>query len=911
MSASLEDIKTIDIEEWLTLNTASSPTKLNQGQTPNAKNVYVDEKPGSVVTSKGFVKVGTIPSNLPPSLCVNFFRTSSGAQVFVVSDNATVWTTLDFQTFTSIITGLSSSFQLRGMVIRDKLWLTNGSDSVRVFDGTTVTVLNGTGGTPDVPKGRYIGFHDERVWMYHLPTDRSAVRFTALVDSSGAIITPDDADAWPTDNQIQISEGDSDFGTGLILYRGYLYAFKQYSIYRIIGYDEYTYSRVKTRASTGSRFAESLQIKDNLVHLVGVDGIYVFDGEDAVRISDIIDPDSADQVAFGFDDIQQPNTNDQFFQTADTADWNAGTISSNLSVDDSIYINAADSSQSDFQNGVTQTNLDLTTTPGAILLTNGTTGVSSENIALNKLANLTILGSGVSASIGSASFVTDGNLTNQFGFSGSGGRVRIVFDSTRSIIRLVLKSFKVNAGYFITFRNNANADGTGGTSLTPISVSSPFTMDVFGNTNSPVISTPTDITITFNATSSGSILFSGTPSSGPSAIMTMTEMQVYAPAFQSTGTFVSDALDLKEAPASLGFFNAGLTLNGQSTPTFFTQSSADGVTWDASVACTNGGAVGSTRRRYLRWGANLTSNGLTSPRIDDAYLVGQYISSIHNTGGSIFAWGPFEADYSPAGQTVNFYYRAAATSGAVLVASWSSIVPGGVISASTSNQYIQFKIEILSADLTHIPVIRSVTINWVSGTGTQPSTFQNVASAVWRNRYWLSVASSGATENDTILVRGKKTADFDSPWQLKDWNILSFVRFHGDFYGGSSLDGSIYKLDTGYSKDGEAMDAYFETQDFVYGGFYIQLSEVLVEVERLGPYELQVGVSADQGATWTELPVDLTESTYAPTYMKRLNFGISSDRLRFRVRTNAADQPFQVHRLIAFYSLSKARGSVR
>src|SRR4029077_3769540 len=128
--------------------------------------VWTDEKPGSIITAPGFIKVGQTPSNNPSPFCINYFNTSSGTQTFVISDNQTVWTTIDFQNFTAIITGLSSAFQLRGLVVRDKLWLTNGSDAVRVFDGSTVTVLDGSGGTtPNVPRGRYIAYHDERVWL--------------------------------------------------------------------------------------------------------------------------------------------------------------------------------------------------------------------------------------------------------------------------------------------------------------------------------------------------------------------------------------------------------------------------------------------------------------------------------------------------------------------------------------------------------------------------------------------------------------------------------------------------------------------------------------------------------------------------------------------------------------------------
>lgn len=903
MTAIQEDIKTIDIEEWLTLATAPSPTRLKQGQSPNMNNVWVDEKPGSVITAPGFVKVGTNPGNNASKMCLSFFKASTGTQQFIDMEGGGVYSTLDFITWTPITTFASSTYPIRGMVIRDKLWLTNGIDAVRVYDGTTTILLDGTGGTPDVPKGRYIGFHDERVWLYHLLTDRSSARFSALVDNTGAIIEPDNAAAWPIDNEIQISEGDADFGTGLILYRGYLYAFKQYSIYRIIGYDEYTYSRVKTRASTGTRFSESLQIKDNLVHLIGVDGIYVFDGEDAERISDIIAPSSGSQSAFGFNDIQQPNSNNQFFRITDTADWNTGTVPTNLHVDDSLALVAADDSQADFAAGATLTNVSTTDNPGFIQLNLSSSGVSSVNIALNALATL-VPGSG-GAVIGSANFVTDGNLVNVAGVTISnpaGSYIGITIPSGITIKTVVFK------GLIAAPDVQLRVDGVT-ISVLSISDSTNFVITAGDRIRQITnVSVRHDLTVTY-AVFSGTDMRFVTTSAGTTFQFSVTEIQVFTTAYNPAGQFISKTLDLSVAPASYGNFNVDVTLNGQTSPTFYTQSSADGVSWDAAVACTNGGAIGSTLRRYLRWRADFTSDGNNTPSIDAVYLMSQYISPVHNTGGSIFEWGPFESDRDQAGQIVNFYYRDATTSGGVLAAAWNSIVPGGVISSAVANQYIQFKIEILSGALTTLPIITSVTINWVEGTGIQPSALQNVASAIWGNRYWLSVAGEGATANDTIIISGKKTAN--SPWQLKDWPISSFTRFHDSFYGTSSVDGSIYKLDTGYSKAGEAMDSFLETGDFIFGGFFAALQEVLIETERLGPYSLYVGVSIDQGATWTELPVDLTVSTFSPTFIKRLNLSANSDRMRFRVRTNGADQPFQVHRFIASYTLGMSRGSIR
>jgi hypothetical protein len=921
MTSALEDMKPLDITDWLTLNTASSPTKLPIGQTPNANNTWVDEKPGSVITAPGYRKVGAIPSGNPVTFCINYFKASSGTQTFVVSDNATVWTTVDFQNFTVIIgtgssfTALSSAFQLRGMVIRDKLWLTNGSDSVHTFDGTTVVSLDGTGSTPTVPKGRYINYHDERVWLYHIPSNRSQVAFSVLTDSGGTIIAPDNANAWPSSNTLQISEGDADYGTGLLVYRGYLYLFKQYSIWRLIGYDEYTYTRVKCRASTGTRFNESLQVVDSLVHMIGVDGIYVFDGEEADRISDIIDPATASQSAFGFNQLQQPNSNNQFWEVAATADWNAGTKMTNVSVDDELAIAAADDSQADFQAGALFTNVDTAISPGNLSLAyvgSGGTG------PLVSVGNPFVFSGTANAYFGQFNYLTDGNRSNYFGITAGDdlniGRWQVDLGSVMAVGKVILRDwqfwrFDATLSAFIS-RIEVSSDGTNWISVGDLTLPTPtFLNGVFNGAfgTKGWITTIQDLTLSFTTVAARYVRWY-VQSNKPT--FRMTEFEVYKAGYQSSGKFISKPLDYGSAPASYGNFSADTTTYGEAI-TYFTQSSSDGTSWDSEVAVANGAAIGSTLKRYLRWGAYLySSTGVNSPLIDDVFVGTMYLSAIHNTGGSIFAWGPFEADYFLAGQQIKYYYRASTTAGGVPGASWNLIAPGGVPSVSVTLTYIQFKVEILGGAKANIAYVGSVTINWVKGTGVQPQTLQNVASFFWRNRYWMSAASSSSAYNDIILVRGKKT--FKSPWQLKDWPILSFCRYQDGFYGGSSVDGSIYQLDVGYSKDSAALDSFFETGDFTFMGNHIHCHEVELEVERTGSYNLKFGISIDRGATWTEYDVPVTASTFIPSYWVKLYIDPgTTPYIRFRVRTNGIDQPFEVHNLRAYYEIRTARGSLR
>jgi hypothetical protein len=912
MTSALEEAKTIEVAEWLTLATAPSPTKLKAGQTPYAFNTWVDEKPGSVITANGFIKVGALPSGKSGTFCTNYFKTSAGTQTFVVSDNATVWTTVDFQTFTPIITGLSILFQLRGVVIRDKLWLTNGNDSVRIFDGSVVTVLDGTGGTPNVPKGRYITYHDERVWIGHISSGRSQCYFSALTDASANIIAPDNASAWPNANFLQVSEGDADFLTGLLLYRGYLHFFKQYSIWRLVGYDEYTYTRVKTRASTGTRFNESLQVLDSLVHMIGIDGIYVFDGEETERISDIIDPATAEQTAFGFNQLQQPNLNNLFWEVTSTSDFNAGTVPQNLAIANAATLHEKDTSQADFQAAPTLTNIDSTTTVDSIQMSRSSSGLSAPNIALNQPVTLTI---GHGSKIGADSYATDGAFNNAVGVQGDNstgsGFFVITLPSTLIVSRIILKGFIAgsngNGGNLVEI--SISGFGTG---IVPTVVNNGGVIGSSGGQPSitfPANASPTDTIIDLTPTSTSTIrIFMSTV--GGASIQTLTEIQIFATAYNTTAQIVSRTLDLGDTPASLGNFFADFVANGE-TLTFQTQSSADGTTWDAAVAVTNGAAIGSTVRRYLRWIGNFTSDGLNTPVLADVWVGTLYESAIHDTGGTIFSWGAFESDYALNGQTIAFYYRGATISGGVLSASWNLIVPGGAINLPTTDRYIQFKFEISGfSSGTNPPVVTSVTMNWVTGTVGQTQVLQNVASVFWRNRYWLSAAGASATANNTILIRGKKT--FGSPWQLRDWNILAFTRYLDNLYGTDSTGPNIYQLDTGYSKNGVALNSVFETGDFTFKGFQVNVVEMLVETERLGPYNLTVSTSTDQGLTWVDHTIDLTSDAdeATSTWVQIRNLNLTTDKVRVRFLINGVDQPWQVHNLIVYYKPSMQRGTI-
>lgn len=900
MTATLEDVQEIVIDKWGTLNTTSSPQRLPEGHSPNNQNVWMDEKPGSVVTANGYEKLGEIPSGLPPTFMIDFFRTSDGSHSVVVSDGQNVYKTTNYVNFTTITTGLSQFFQLRGIVIRDKLWLTNGVDPVMTYDGTTLTTLDGSGGTPNVPMAKYIAYHDERVWLYGISGDPSSLRFSALTDTSGTEIAPDSANAWPTDNEIQISEGDADIGTGLFLYRGYLYAAKSFSVWRIVGYDEYTYTRIKTRSSTGTRFQESVQILDNLVHFIGVDGLYTFNGEESERISDIIDPASSEPGVFAFRNLQQPLLNNNFSNTSDTADWDLGTVPNNLSTDnDELTLIPADDTAAEFNAGTHDDT--LSTSDGRLQLDTDPTGAQVGSIQ-SPGANAFLDQNGA-AGIGLDSYMTNGNDSNAVGFlqsSGSYANMVWTVDMNRlSCVKVILKNLYATSLDITLCQvqyNTGTYQGPGESGGTWVSLG-----------NLSITTTPTHYAVEFTAREILQIRLIVT---GRNMQITMTEFEVYAAGYEADGKFISRTLDYTTAPASFGTLAAAITTNGE-TYQFFTQSSADGTSWDAEVNVSNGGAIGSTVRRYLRWGVYLySSTGENSVNVNKVYVGGTYISPIIDTGGNINAWSIFQIAQNAAGQTINAYYRAASSSAGVTAQSWTALAPGAVPGAAVTDTFIQIRLELSTANASFAPSITSFTVNWVVGTGSGINTTQNVASIVILNRYWLSAATFGSEANDIIIVRGKAT--FGSPWHKKDFAMLSFARFQDYYIAGSSTDGSIYRLEFGYSKDGSAMDSFFETADFSKSGFMLHLYELLVSADRMGPYDLSVGVSTDGGISYTDKAIDLTreELTDPLSFTTKLNITFLTDSFRLRFRTNAADQPFSVDDTRVFYRLTPNRGSL-
>lgn len=272
------------------LNTSVTPSKLALNFTPSMSNVYIDETLGQL-RKRGGSDTVISTSGLSTIVFSRRYVDAAGVEHLIISDNSTVLQTDDFQTFTSIKTNLSGSSELDGVQVNDEYWFSNGSNSVFKWNGTTTNVLDGNNGFPDVPKGKYIEYHQNRVWLFNTTRDASEVRFCSVTSSDGFIVSPSSAIAWPEINQFYVSRGDGQVGTGMKADWGILSFYKENNLHKLLGDDEFTYRPYKVSDDAGTVSDKTIVFLDGYEYFLDGEGIYRYNGTSVERISDAISTD--------------------------------------------------------------------------------------------------------------------------------------------------------------------------------------------------------------------------------------------------------------------------------------------------------------------------------------------------------------------------------------------------------------------------------------------------------------------------------------------------------------------------------------------------------------------------------------------------------------------------------------------
>lgn len=272
------------------LDTVHNPNDVQKGFTPNERNVFVHRVPGNLSKRSGFIVSGTTLSLQAINLGLTFNH-EDGSKEYLVSDDSVVLTTKDFNTYVLVSSALNSASQLEYAQVRNKIWFTNGSNSVFTWDGTNKVNLDGTNGTPNVPRAKYICYYQDRVFGLNIAGNTASLGWSDLSSTAGAAIDPDTFLAWPPGNATTVGRGDGQQGTAMWVYRGQLQIGKERSIYTLYGTNTASYVPRLTTQQAGVISQDSIVILDGLTYYKGYDGIYAYDGLNSQRISDLIKPD--------------------------------------------------------------------------------------------------------------------------------------------------------------------------------------------------------------------------------------------------------------------------------------------------------------------------------------------------------------------------------------------------------------------------------------------------------------------------------------------------------------------------------------------------------------------------------------------------------------------------------------------
>lgn len=268
------------------LNTSDPSHKMDSKFSPYMRNAFIDG--GMIETPGGYVVLGS--TNVLAKVTGIFpFVRENGQTTFLVTDSSVTLDTPDFKTWTFVSSNSNTSGYLYWMQVRNKMWGFNGLDFPMTWDGTSKIILNGTLGTPTVPKFRYGANYQDRIFGFGIPSGASDMYFSSVITTDNVIIAPDDARAWPAINTFSVGRGDGTIGTALWLYQGQLRAGKEQSLFTIYGDDPSNYQPRKEESSLGVVSNDSVRVMDGETHFLGPTGVY----RNVKRISDNIIPDIA------------------------------------------------------------------------------------------------------------------------------------------------------------------------------------------------------------------------------------------------------------------------------------------------------------------------------------------------------------------------------------------------------------------------------------------------------------------------------------------------------------------------------------------------------------------------------------------------------------------------------------------
>ncbi len=805
----------ISINQFSGLNTDDSPLTLQNGQTPDSRNVLTDDGP-SLQVRNGFLKISTEPAKNMWE-----FPKSDGTVYQIVHTGSNLKARTSGATFNTFVATVASGVDVAATVLGDSFYFSNTVDGLRKWDGSTVS---DSSTTLTVDK---LVTHKGRIWAAGKTGSQRTIFGSAFLDGDDW-----DLDVNPTETspvQITVSGSlDDNIEALYASFRDGLIWMKQNSFGVIFGSRRSNFSQRVISDQVGVSDPRSIQDCDGLLRWLGPRReVWEFDGANFRKISEDVD-DLFATVAQG-DSVSRSDI------TTTKDHWDSGAIDSGYLATNIISgdLNLSTMSKTAFIDN-TQSAFESGDFSGGTQFENITCSIGCDPVV--QLATNSV----------SLNFKTDDH--NQENGASQLNNLLFTSAGNQNIRSVKLFMYKDGSPSDLTVNITEDDGGTVGTILASFTIDKDDVPSGFSNIawvdssdGSLAISSGTQYWINIPAQgSAGNQMAFGICEDGdnpthvndnnstcdpePGRFVTngfnglddtddALLFDFDADQFYSSGTFISRSFDMTFDTNTWlwkwGAFDESTTVN-DGTVTYKVQVSTDDLTWSTTVQYEDGETITEDELRYIRYQAVLETDVFTtSPYVLDVSIpvlnntlhrsTGVYTSEVISVGDGISAWSTVGLSETDPRDEVLLEINSSTSSDINDFSSggWTAIDNGETPTIST-NPYAAFRMTFDASTGTVIPSVQDVTVSWIEG-----STI-SVASVYSNQRYWLGVSIS-STNNNAVLVFDKKRQ-----WQRFDSiNMDSAHIWNSNLYYGNSS--GVFQAEIGNNDNGASIEAYYKT----------------------------------------------------------------------------------------------------
>jgi len=776
------------------LVTRYSANRIPKNCLQEAINILLDEDL-AVTRRTGSAKYNTSPCLDAQSVRGLWpFRATDGSNYIVILSSQTMYQTAGSGDCTAIsgLTGqFSATAEMDCVQSLGKIWCTNGSQDMFNWDGSTFNWV------ATAPRGNLIGAFRNRILVADISGDLSRIRGSGELDGTDWAIQIPGKSTTP----FSIAVGGLNDGKQITAlmgqYQDSFFIAKEDSLWALYGNDRRDFVLRNLNNEVGVIDYKSVREKDNALFWMSKRGVEKLSGTMVNRISDSIRPT--------IDELLLTVGNRRALVQTTQSDWENGQLTI-----DNLSPMSATINQGNVQAG-TSTRVDTSDSDfysGTLINSTATAGNLTYSQGFNHHA---FINAGAESGLGDctnwdicewdSSFGGGGcfNDTNRWTATGGDNQVQLdILNESNNILYSKI---------------NTISDGQSCESIPAIDLSTfPVRIKVrlLSIENGATIITNTSKIFVRGNSFTYSFLDG---SAGPviAAAFDVDESNII-----TSGTAVSQIFDMSFATPVAGPFQVAMASAAAYPITFRVRSATStGGAWSAYTSQTNNAVFASLNRRYQQYEAAFGDVGSSTSPIGNiqsvtlnATTTGYYITDCFNTS-PIASWDTFTANYIVDGGSITFYMStgAATNCGSVTRSTnvWTLQENNSNISIVTST-FVGVRVFIGPASSTAPVSLNDITIRW-NDSGAK----NRVASAVYRNRYWMFYSTqTGATAANDHVVFNEK----DVPTVYEGINARSATLYNRKLYTGDSQNTGFIRLqDTGHSDSGSAYDFRLRTID--------------------------------------------------------------------------------------------------